>query len=425
MKMYYTNTTQKALDATPNKLGKKPPLEDTRGSDKIEIDYFRFYQSLFRKEVDEWKQAREARRDPFRPITFHIQQLYTDCMLDNHLQGAIENRILRIINKDFNLNAPDGTIDRKRSACIQTQWFRQIIRRAMESKFYGYSLLFVQNLNLPNRKIIDLPRENIIPEKEILLKNALDPHSHAIKYKEFPNYFLYIQLGADAIGILERIAPLTIFKRHSWAAWDEFEQIFGIPVRVARTAIQTQKHKDELQSWLENMGTLSYAIFDKQTDIEIKENSKSDAFNVFLQKISIINKEISKGIVGQTMTMDDGSSLSQSEVHLSIYNEITTSDIQDIQDWTNDCLFPVLRAWGMDIPEGYYMTIVEKELSNPNEKIKIDSVLLQNGYNIKTEYIENFYGTPLDEKEPRAKLSDTQLSENNADKHSHLLDFFP
>lgn len=419
--MYYTNSTQGALNATPAKLGKRPPLEDTRGSDKIEIDYFRFYQSLYRKEVDDWKQARETRRDPFRPLTFHIQQLYKDCMLDNHLQGAIENRILRIINKDFNLNAPDGTIDRERSACIQTQWFRQIIRRAMESKFYGYSLLFVQDLNLPKRQIIDLPRENIIPEKEILLKNALDPHSQAIRYKEFPNYFLYIQLGADAIGTLERIAPLTIFKRHSWAAWDEFEQIFGIPVRIARTAIQTQKHKDELQSWLENMGTLSYAIFDKQTDIEIKENTKSDAFNVFLQKISIINKEISKGIVGQTMTMDDGSSLSQSEVHLAIYNEVITADIQDIQDWANDRLFPVLRAWGMDIPEGYYMTIVEKELSNPNEKIKIDSVLLQNGYNIKPEYIENFYGTPLDEKEPRSKFSDSQLS----DKHSPLLDFFP
>ena len=51
------------------------------------------------------------------------------------------------------------------------------------------------------------------------------------------------------------------------------------------------------------MGKKSYAIFDKQTDVEIKENSKTDSFNVFDKKIERINKEISKGVVGQTMTM--------------------------------------------------------------------------------------------------------------------------
>jgi hypothetical protein len=378
------------------KHAKKPNLVDTADNQKIEIDYFRFYESLFRKEVDDWTQARQQRRDPFNPSTYHIQQLYKDCMLDNHLQGAIENRILTTINKDFNLNAPDGTIDRKRSADIQTKWFRHIIRKAMESKFYGYSTLFVQDLNQPNRKIIDLPRENIIPEKSVLVKNAFNPNAQAIPYANFPNYFVHIQLGPDAIGILERIAPLTIFKRHSWAAWDEFEQVFGIPIRIARTAIQTQKHKDDIQQWLENMSTLSYAIFDKQTDIEFKENAKNDAFNIYLQKITLINKEISKGIAGQTLTMDDGSSLSQSKVHLDIFKQIIHADMQDVQDWVNDDFFPVLRAWGFDIPHGYYMTIVEKEITDPLQKIIIDTALVNAGFKISPQYIEQFYGTPLD-----------------------------
>jgi phage gp29-like protein len=172
--------------------------------------------------------------------------------------------------------------------------------------------------------------------------------------------------------------------------------------------INTQKHRDELQSWLEVMGTSSYAIFDKQTEIEIKENQKSDSFNVFLQKIQAVNKEISKGIVGQTMTMDDGSSQSQATVHLEIYDEITAADINDIQDWVTDDLFPILRNHGFDIPEGYYMQIVEQELINPAEKIHIDNVLLTHGFNIDPAYVEEFYGTPLDKNEPRKIFDDKQ-----------------
>lgn len=400
-------------DKKPVKFGKKPELVDTRGTDKMEIDYFRFYESLYRKEITDWIQAREVRHNPFNPLTYHLQQLYKDAMLDNHLQGAISNRILRVLNKEFVLKDAEGNIDRKISTQIQTKWFRKLVRKALESYFYGYSIVFVNDLNLPSRKLIDIPRENILPELGRILKNSFDANAGAIDYTEFPNYFIYIQLGDDPFGILERVAPMTIFKRHSWGSWDEFEQLFGVPIRIARTMINTEKHKDELQKWLETMGTASYGIFDKQTDIEIKENSKADAFNVFYQKIQAVNKEISKGIVGQTMTMDDGSSQSQANVHMEVYNEITSSDITDIQDWVNDDLIPVLQNWGFNIPEGYYFEIIEKQVIKPLDKIKIDQVLLTAGYNIKADYIEEFYGTPLDEKEPRKQPDAKVLTAGN------------
>lgn len=383
------------------RFGKKPPINiDT--SDKLEVDYFHLYESLYRKEITDWQNARTARRDPFNPITYLIQQLYKDSMLDNHLQGAIENRILRVVNKEIVLKAPDGTTDDKRSLFVQKRWFRQVLRKAMESKFYGYSMLFIFDYSAGDiRGIREVPRENVIPEKGLLLKEAFNPSGVSIPYYEFPNHLIYIQLGSDPFGILERIAPMTIYKRHSWASWDEFEQIFGVPIRIAKTMINTEKHKKDLQNWLEQMGTANYAIFDKQTDIEIKENQKSDAYNVFLQKLEIINREISKGIVGQTMTMDDGSSQSQAEVHLQIYQEITNADITDIQDWASDNFLPVMRNLGYDIPEGYYVELLEKTNINPGEKIKIDKELMLNGFNLSKEYIESTYDVILDEETPR------------------------
>ncbi|MDY0207939.1 MAG: DUF935 family protein [Pseudomonas sp.] len=416
-------TASLAQTKSPGKFGKKPPLQDTRGGSAFEIDYFRLYETLYRKEISDWVTARAMRRDPFNPITYPIQQLYKDAMLDNHLQGAIENRILKTLNKDYAIKDTEGNIDTKRSAQIQTRWFRAIVRRALESKFYGYSLMFVSDLELPTREVIDLPRENVIPEKGILVKNSFDPNSEAISFREFPKYFIYVELGGDPIGVLERIAPLTIYKRHSWASWDQFEQIYGLPIRIARTMINTPKHRDDLQSWLETMGTASYAIFDKQVDIELKENKQADAFNVFYQKVRALNYEISKGINGQTMTMDDGSSQSQATVHLAILNEIISADIQDVQDWVSDDLFPILRMHNFDIPEGYYLSVADRDEMDPLEKIKIDEVLLRSGYNLKPEYIEEFYGTPLDESEPRREVA-PQLLKGGKGVSGDLSDFF-
>lgn len=384
------------------RFGKKPNIEDTRGNDKLEIDYFHLYQSLYRKELNDWLAAREQMHNPFNQITYPMQQMYRDAMLDNHLQGAIENRILRVLNKEFILKDSEGAIDKDRSSILQTRWFRHIVRKALESKFYGYSLIYLSEKILSTKSVIDLPRENVIPQKNRLVKNAYDPGSNYIDFSDFPNYLIYIQLAPEPFGILERIAPLTVLKRHSWANWDEFEQIFGMPIRIAKTMINTQKHKDDLQNWLETMGTASYGIFDKSTDIEIKESSRTDAYKVYYEKIQAINKEISKGIVGQTMTMDDGSSQSQANVHLQIYDEITSADIMDIQDWATDDLFPILRVHGLDIPDGYYLSIAEKENIKPADKIKIDQVLMTAGFNPDPSYVEDFYGFPLDKTEPKS-----------------------
>jgi hypothetical protein len=382
--------------------GKQPPLTDTRGSDKLEIDYFHLYESLYRKEVADFQKARIARYDPFNPVTYYIQQLYKDAMLDNHLQGAIESRILRVVNKECVLKDKDGNRDDVRSLYVQKRWFRQLLRKAMESKFYEYSMVFINDYTSGDiRNFVDIARENVIPEKGLLLKDACNPTGVAINYTMFPNNLIFIKLSSGRGGILERVAPMTIYKRHSWASWDEFEQFFGVPIRIARTMINTKKHKDELQNWLEVMGTASYGIFDKQTEIEIKENQKGDAYNVFLQKIGVINKEISKGVVGQTMTMDDGSSQSQAEVHLAIYNDYTDADIMDIQDWVSDDFLPVMRNLGYDIPEGYYFELVEKTNIKPLDKIKIDAELLRAGVNLTDEYLESTYDVEIDKENPR------------------------
>ena len=63
------------------------------------------------------------------------------------------------------------------------------------------------------------------------------------------------------------------------------------------------------------MGTSAYAVLPIAADLEIIESKTTDAHEVFERKIERINSELSKLYLGQTMTTDDGSSLSQSQTH--------------------------------------------------------------------------------------------------------------
>lgn len=391
-----------------NKNHKSPilPVPDTQKA-TYTVDYFHLFQSLYRHELTDWAEARAARHDPFNPVTYHIQQLYRDALLDNHLSGAIDSqRILPLLNKAFVIRDPAEKIDPDRSRLIQGRWFRDIIRQAMWSIFLGHSLIFINSAADPAaRRIININRENVIPERGIILSNPLDTSGTHIRYTDFPSFFAFAALGDKPAGILESIAPLTIYKRHSWASWDEFEQIFGLPIRVARTAINTQHHHDELQQWLQAMGTASYAIFDKNTDIELHESQHKDAYHIYLEKINAVNKEISKRVLGQTMTSEDGSSLSQAEVHRKILEDVQESDRTEVSEWVNETLLPILRAQGVDIPEGYSFAITDRSNIKPKDKIAIDQVLLNAGYNIDPDYIQDFYGTPLDQSQPRSSGS--------------------
>jgi hypothetical protein len=363
------------------------------------LDYFRTYQSLYRKELSDWMEARESRHHPITPTTYRLQQLYKDALIDNVLRRQISNRMLRVSNKSFQVKDKNGMVNDDLTSMISTRWFRSIVKQALYSKMFGYSLVYINDWK-PGaiNSAISLPRELVIPERGILLRQITD--MDGLRYGDYPNFLVYIQLEEDAIGALEAIAPLTILKRHSWASWDEFEQIFGLPLRIAKTMVQTEKHLNELETWLQMMGTAAYAILPKTDDIEIKPNEQTDSFNVFNEKRKAVNEEICIGINGQTMTTLDGSSRSQSETHIKTMEEITNDDIQDVKDWFNASFINVMRALGYNIPEGSYLDIISNTIIPIEKRSEIDLRIFQMGHKLDKNYIEETYNVVVDDSEP-------------------------
>ncbi len=385
--------------------GKVPPIptDDPLRKDATSfvMDWFKVFEQLYRHELDEWIQARAARRSPINPYTWQLQQLYKDAMLDNILKSQVSARILRITNKAFLLKDASGEIDSDRSRFIQAKWFRKLVREAIRSRFYGYSLVYINNWENGNiRDVKIIPREHVIPERNLFLKNV-NNYYDGLHISEFPNFLIYMQLGDDAIGELESIAPLTILKRHSWASWDEFEQIFGMPLRVAKTGNYTEKHLNEIETMLATMGSAAYAILQNTDEIDIKPSNQSDAYRVYNEKRKAINEEISIAVNGQTMTSIAGSSRSQAEVHERTQEEITADDIKDIEDWYNDSFIDVMRNLGYDIPSGYYLNLMANTEMDIQDRAKVDVSVSQMGFQLDADYIEETYNVTLDKTNPR------------------------
>ena len=75
-----------------------------------------------------------------------------------------------------------------------------------------------------------------------------------------------------------------------------------MPVRIGKTIVGIPGEHSKIERMLNEMGAAAWGLFPEGTEIEIKETSRGDAFNVYDQRINRANSEISKGILNQTMT---------------------------------------------------------------------------------------------------------------------------
>ena len=126
----------------------------------------------------------------------------------------------------------------------------------------------------------------------------------------------------DDLGLYLKASLHCIPKKNVLAAWDVFSEIFGMPLRTATTGSRDQKEVDRISDMMARMGQAGYAVLPTGTEIQIVESAKSDAFNVYDKRVDRANSEISKLIIGQTMTIEDGSSLSQSQTHLKVFENL-------------------------------------------------------------------------------------------------------
>lgn len=82
-------------------------------------------------------------------------------------------------------------------------------------------------------------RKHVVLEYGVILRDQGDEISAGIKYREGEMASWVVEAGDPFdLGLLLKTAPQTISKRYALAFWDQFAEVFGIPMRIAKTDIR-------------------------------------------------------------------------------------------------------------------------------------------------------------------------------------------
>lgn len=321
-------------------------------------------------------------------------------MLDAHLSGCIGQRKGKTLQKDFRLVGQDGKENAEATELLQQEWFSDFMDLALDSRFWGPTLIQLGDIVNDENGIMRydgvelVPRKHVVPEYGVVVKSPGDDWRGGISYVEgdFANWVIPVGKGRD-LGLLLKCCPSCISKKNMLAFWDMFGEIFGLPMRVAHTSSPDEEERRRVENALETMGTAFWGLFPEGTDIEIKETSRGDAYNVYDKRVDRCNSELSKAILMQTMTIDSGSSLSQSEVHLEIFERVTESDAAMVANVVNGRLLPLMVRHGFPV-QGLRFQWNNAASYTPAEQREIERLLLEY-YEIPPEYFTDKYGVQI------------------------------
>ena len=332
------NTNNKMLVRTP--FGTlQLARNDAKRFHKTVMELQRTTDSLTRKDIGDWRIAWQMAINVDNPNRQRLYDIYRDVEVDLHLSGCIQQREGFVLARSFKLVNEKGDEDDLAADYLNAAWFKQFMKLALDSNYWGHSLIELGELksDVDNRLYYDgvrlIPRKHVIPEYGRVVRQLGEDWHSGIDYHQPPFSDWLIEVGQpDSLGLYLKAATQTIPKKNALAFWDTFAEIFGMPMRIARTTTRDEKELSKMEKMMAEMGTEGWGIFQQGTDIEVVESTKGDAFNVYDRRIDRANSELSKLIIGQTMTIEDGSSLSQSETHLEVFQNLVEADCDMLRD---------------------------------------------------------------------------------------------
>lgn len=123
-------------------------------------------------------------------------------------------------------------------------------------------------------------------------------------------------------------------KAWAWRDWMAFADIYGLPLRVGRYGpAATEADIGKLMAAVANLGSDAAAVMPESVRIEFQQAANAAGAGDFFERLTAFwDKQISKGVLGQTMTADDGASLSQAQVHQIVRLDIMTADARALSN---------------------------------------------------------------------------------------------
>lgn len=240
----------------------------------------------------------------------------------------------------------------------------------------------------------DLDNLRLLTEENMSTGIEIPPNKFVInKYRA--------RSGSPARAGVHRVCVwMYLFKNYTVKDWIAFAEVYGMPIRLGKYESGTSKEeRDALMQAVMQIGSDAAGIISKSTEIEFIEAIKADG-DVFKNLAQFCNTEMSKAVLGQTLSSDigDAGSYAASKTHAEVRQDILESDCKGLSKTIRrDLIRPlVLFNYGDDSRLPYLKFHCEKPEDQEKEAAKYKT-LAEIGLPISTEHIYEKFGIPKPE----------------------------
>ncbi|MEM1284939.1 MAG: DUF935 domain-containing protein [Pseudomonadota bacterium] len=137
-------------------------------------------------------------------------------------------------------------------------------------------------------------------------------------------------------GLARLSAWAWLIKSYTLKDWLQFVDVFGMPLRVGRYHNgASNEDKLALLRAVRMIAVDAAAIIPMGMEIEFHKVESGRGESVFGGLADFVDAQMSKAVLGQTMTTDDGSSLAQAEVHNDVRLDIKKKDTRQLSTTVN------------------------------------------------------------------------------------------
>jgi len=306
------------------------------------------------QDIQKWRSALQSAENIVFPRRVSLYDLYADVDLDTHLTSVMNKRRIAISNSQITFTDKSGTVNRQIEELCETQQFQEMIVDIIDSRFWGHSLIEV-NFEADNWTYNLIPRKHVCPEKGLILISPYD--STGIDYRDAMYQSSVFEAGKNNdFGLILKACPFVIYKRCSYGDWVQFAELFGMPFRKASYNGYDEQTRLLLIQALEQAGSAAFAVIPKEADLQFIENHSNGNAQLYDLLIQSCNAELSKLIVGQTLTTEQGDKGARSlgTVHLDIEEDIHISDRMFIKNTLNNKFRKILELNGFNVKDGKF-----------------------------------------------------------------------
>jgi len=250
-----------------------------------------------------------------------------------------------------------------REHIAEAEWFPALVEHLLDAVGKGFSVVEVdwardgstwwpQGVDWRHQRFFKPDR--ITGEELRLLTDDEPADGELLEHGKFIVHKASLKSGHFFRGGIARVVVFSwMCKGYSLKDWMAFVELYGIPLRLGRyDAAATDDDIRTLFRAVANVGTDAAAVIPKGTDIEFTE-AKSGGGNqpVFENLSRYLDEQISKAVLGQTMTTDNGSSMAQANVHNDVRLDIAQADARSVCGTINrDLIAPAVAInFGKDV----------------------------------------------------------------------------